>query len=390
MTSNYFILNRSTLSLLLAISLPITLVGCQSNPSRNSTMTANSVLTAPVISQKVVQTQVPTVKQENIVMGNKVTEVIEATSETGTEAPTLQWASNYNWKLMQVKDKKNNPININTDVPITLAVAPSSLSLTQGCQHLAIKFVWMSEPPFKYGSRLGEKRSTCKNVLEDIKNETDIKALFPRDSTFKLGIEALPLSMNEPINTQNVPKNLVVTIENGNTLMFTGKPIAFKKPTGLPIDKALLERYDWQLKSAVRNISDDNGKIISRQPIGDFYHPAFPVSLQFIGYGDSQYAFFSSSCNGVGGPYILMKDHTLLVGSGPQTLMGCGVTGNRIENELSKLVSNSKSTLSLSLLPSSSSEAQSTNQTYFPRYNLLQTFDSGETLVWQNTIKKTP
>ena len=73
-----------------------------------------------------------------------------------------------------------------------------------------------------------------------------------------------------------------------------------------------------------------------------------------------------------------------------QTVMGCGITGNRIENELSKLVSNSKSTLSLSLQPSISSESQSKDQTDFPRYNLLQTFDSGETLIWKNEVKKTP
>ena len=378
------ILNRLTLSILLAISLPVALVGCQSPTSKHSTLTATSVSTVPVITEEVVQNEAPTAEQETRVID---TEAAEVTSETATEANTLQWASHYHWQLAHVKDQQGNLVNINTANPITLAVAPSSLSLLQGCQHFSIDFGWMDAPPFEYGSDLRKKPSDCKNTPNDKMGQGDIEALFPKNGILKLGITLSAVAKNESDSTQMAPKNLMVKIENGNTLMFTGKPIAFKKPTGLPIDKALLERYDWQLKSAVRNIFDGNGKVISRQSIGHFYHPEFPVLLRFRGYDDSQYAFFSSSCNGIGGPYILMKDYTLLVGSGPQTMMGCGVTGNRIENELSKLVSNSKSTLSLSLQPSYPSEAQSKNQNDFPRYNLLQTMASGETLVWQNEIK---
>ena len=381
MILNRLILNYLPLSLLLAVSFSAVLVGCQSNPSKNSTLTPNSIFIEPVITQKMLQTKALTAEQEIVVVD---AEVAEIDSETALKVTTLQWASNYDWQLTQVKDQKNNAINIDTDTPITLEIAPSSLSLAQGCQHFTINFRWMQAPPFEYGSDLRKKPSDCKNASNDQRGKGDIEALFPKNDILKLGITLSAVAKNEPDNTQMAPKNLMIKIENGNTLMFTGKPKVFKKPTGLPIDKALLERYDWQLKSAVSNTFDDNGKIISRQSIGHFYHPEFPVSLRFRGYDDSQYASFSSSCNGIGGPYILMKDYTLLVGSGPQTMMGCGITGNRIENELSKLVSNSKSTLSLSLQPSYPSEAQSTNQANFPRYNLLQTFDSGETLVWQN------
>ncbi|MDE4454931.1 hypothetical protein [Psychrobacter sp. DAB_AL62B] len=377
------ILNRLTLSLLLAISLPAALVGCHSSLAKDNSIPTNSMVnssstSAPITSQLIIKTE--KLEEEIVVVAN----------ETATEATTLQWASNYHWQLTQVKDKKNNAINIDTDTPITLEIAPSSLSLSQGCQHFSIDFGWMDAPPFEYGSDLRKKPSDCKNIPNDKMGKGDIEALFPKNGILKLGITLSAVAKNEPDNTQMAPKNLMVKIENGNTLIFTGKPIAFRKPTGLPIDNALLERYDWQLKSAVRNTFDENGKIISRQSIGHFYHPEFPASLIFRGYDDSQYASFNSNCNGVGGPYILMTDHILLVGSGMQTVMGCGVTGNRIENELSKLVSNSKSTLSLSLQPSSLSEAQSKNQNDFPRYDLLQTFDSGETLVWQNEIKDTP
>ena len=381
---NHLILNRLTLSLLLAISFPAALIGCQSNLAKDNSTPANSIVTgsstsAPISYQPIIKTE----KLEE--------KIVVVADETANEVTTLQWASNYYWQLTQVKDKKSNAININTDAPITLEIAPSSLSLFQGCQHFDIKFVWMSAPPFEYGSELRERPSTCKNAPENKVSNTNIKKLFPNDNNIiKLDVELLPVAKSKLVNTQMASKNLVIKIENGNTLTFDGTPRTFKEPTGLPIDKALLEHYDWRLVSAVRNTFNDKGQVISRESIGHFYHPEFPVSLKFRGYDDSQYAFFSSSCNGIGGPYILMKDYTLLVGSGPQTLMGCGVTGNRIEGELAKLISNSQSTLSLSLQPSQSISPTADDQTDMPRYNLLQTMETGETLVWQNEVKKIP
>ena len=371
MISNRLILNRLALCVCSVVSSSVGITGCQPNvvPSDMTTLPATEKM-EPTPTQ-----QTPAIKVQAL---------------EPTKATTLQWASHYQWQLAHVKDQQGNIVNINTANPITLAVAPSSLSLSQGCQHFSIDFGWMDAPPFEYGSDLRKKPSDCKNTPQNKISEINIKALFPKDNILKLDVELLPLAKNLLVNTQLAPKNLVIKIENGNTLTFDGTPKVFKKPTGLPIDKALLERYDWDLKSAVRNTFDDKGKIISRQSIGHFYHPEFPVSLQFRGYDDSQYASFSSNCNGIGGPYIFMKDYTLLVGSGPQTMMGCGVTGNRIEGELAKLISNSKSTLILSLQPSTSSESQSKNQNDVPRYNLLQTMESGETLVWQNEIKDTP
>ena len=381
---NHLILNRLTLSLLLAISFPAALIGCQSSIAKDNSTPANSIVTgsstsAPISYQPIIKTE----KLEE--------KIVVVADETANEVTTLQWASNYHWQLTQVKDKKSNAININTDAPITLEVAPSSLSLFQGCQHFAIKFVWMSAPPFEYGSELRERSSTCESATENKVSNTNIKKLFPNDNNIiKLDVELLPVAKIKLVNTQMASKNLVIKIENGNTLTFDGTPRTFKEPTGLPIDKALLEHYDWRLVSAVRNTFNDKGQVISRESIGHFYHPELPVSLKFRGYDDSQYAFFSSSCNGIGGPYILMKDYTLLVGSGPQTLMGCGVTGNRIEGELAKLISNSQSTLSLSLQPSQSISPTADDQTDMPRYNLLQTMETGETLVWQNEVKKIP
>lgn len=381
---NHLILNRLTISLLLTVSFSLALTGCQSNIAKDNSIPTNSMMTGfststPISYQPIIKTE----KLEE--------KIVVVADETANEVTTLQWASNYHWQLTQVEDKKSNAININTDAPITLEVAPSSLSLFQGCQHFAIKFVWMSAPPFEYGSELRERSSTCESATENKVSNTNIKKLFPNDNNIiKLDVELLPVAKIKLVNTQMASKNLVIKIENGNTLTFDGTPRTFKEPTGLPIDKALLEHYDWRLVSAVRNTFNDKGQVISRESIGHFYHPEFPVSLKFRGYDDSQYAFFSSSCNGIGGPYILMKDYTLLVGSGPQTLMGCGVTGNRIEGELAKLISNSQSTLSLSLQPSQSISPTADDQTDMPRYNLLQTIEAGETLVWQNEVKTIP
>lgn len=377
-------LNRLTLSLLLAISFPAALIGCQSNIAKDNSIPTNSMMTGfststPISYQPIIKTE----KLEE--------KIVVVADETANEVTTLQWASNYHWQLTQVEDKKSNAININTDAPITLEVAPSSLSLFQGCQHFAIRFVWMSAPPFEYGSELRERSSTCESATENKVSNTNIKKLFPNDNNIiKLDVELLPVAKIKLVNTQMASKNLVIKIENGNTLTFDGTPRTFKEPTGIPIDKALLEHYDWRLVSAVHNTFNDKGQVISRESIGHFYHPEFPVSLKFRGYDDSQYAFFSSSCNDIGGPYILMKDYKLLVGSGPQTLMGCGVTGNRIEGELAKLISNSQSTLSLSLQPSQSISPTADDQTDMPRYNLLQTMETAETLVWQNEVKKIP
>ena len=70
--------------------------------------------------------------------------------------------------------------------------------------------------------------------------------------------------------------------------------------------------------------------------------------------------------------------------------MNCGKTGDRIETNLFDLMRNSNSQLTLSLQLSQSIPSIADNQTDMPRYNLLQTMATGETLVWQNEAKKIP
>ena len=349
---NHLILNRLTLSVLLTVSLPVALTSCQSNIAKNSSILNHSIATgtltaAPVSSQPIIQTQELEENQEIITIDT------EATNEKATEATTLQWASNYHWQLTQVKDKKSNAININTDTPITLEVVPSSLNLSQSCQHFAIKFVWMSAPPFEYGSELRERPSTCESATENKVRNTNIKKLFPNDNNIiKLDVELLPVAKSNLVNTQMASKNLVVKIENGNTLTFDGTPRTFKEPTGLPINKALLERYKWRLISAVHNTFNDKRQIMSRQTINNFYHPEHFISLEFRRSPDSSYIAFNSNCNGSSASYFLLNDNTLKVDNILSTAMNCGETGNRIESALFDLMRDSSSQLTLSLQPS--------------------------------------
>ena len=378
------ILNRLTLSLLLITSLPAALVGCQSNIAKDNPISTHSMATdsstsSPISFQPIIETE--KLEEEIVVVAN----------EKATEATTLQWASNYHWQLTQVKDKKNNAVNINTDTPITLEIAPSSLSLSQGCQHFAIKFVWMSAPPFEYGSELREGPSTCESATENKVSNTNIKKLFPNDNNIiKLDVELLPVAKSNLVNTQMASKNLVVKIENGNTLTFDGTPRTFKEPTGLPINKTLLERYKWRLISAVHNTFNDKRQIMSRQTINNFYHPEHFISLEFRRSPDSSYIAFNSNCNGSSASYFLLNDNTLKVDNILSTAMNCGKTGNRIESALFDLMRDSSSQLILSLQPSQPISPTADNQTDMPRYNLLQTMATGETLVWQNEVKKIP
>lgn len=373
-----------TVSLLLAISFPVALVGCQSNIAKDNYTSANPMVTGsstsvPISYQSIIKTEKP--EEKIVVLAN----------EAATEVTTLQWASNYYWQLAQVKDNKNNVIDISADALITLEVAPSSLNLSQGCQHFAIKFVWISAPPFEYGSELRERPLTCESAIENKVSNTNIKKLFPNDNNIiKLDTELLPVAKSNLVNTQMASKNLVVKIENGNTLTFDGTPRTFREPTGLPIDKTLLERYDWRLVSAVRNTINDKGQVVSRRPISDFYFPNHPILLEFRTSPDSPYVAFNSGCNGSSAPYFLLRDNTLKVSNILSTAMNCGETGNRIETALFDLMRDSSSQLTLSLQPSQPISPTADNQTDMPHYNLLQTMATGETLIWKNAVKKTP
>ena len=375
------ILNRSgILPLVVGFLLLLALSGCQSTAENNryippESITPKIVSTVSIVSQPLVQTKEPKEKLE--------IEWME-TNKTVNEESALQWASNYHWKLIQVQDQQGDIVSINASAPITLEIAPSSMSIYTDCERYLINFIWKSELPFDYGSELSRKAVDCKTNFNSEISKSSIEALFPTISTFKLAIELLPLAKNRTVDNEVASKNLVIKIEDGNTLIFSSKLISTKIMTGLPINRALLERYNWRLNSASRNTFDEKGQITSRQPINSFYHPSYPISLEFRNSSDSPYVAFSSNCNGSSAPYFLLKDNTLKVSNILSSAINCGKTADEIETTLFDLMRNSSSQLTLSTQPLDINDAKTTDK---PRYQLVQSMETGETLVWHNEKK---
>ena len=345
--------NPLPLSLLLAISLPVALVGCQST----------SVLSLP-----------HTIAISATSIDDKSKPIDELLIP---ESQVMQWSAHYNWQLVQVTNQNGNIVDIANFTPITLQVEPSSISLYQGCEQYRMDFHSMSAPPYPYYSHLGKVPTTCSDDNNPnntaIKEAKNIQSLFTKHAPIKLNFELLPTSNSTPetvsMDTQSAPKRLTLNIENGNRFIFTGLTKPLVAPTGLPINNELLEQYDWQLVSAVSNTYDNKGQLI-RKYLGNFYHPDHPISASFESWSDNQYASFNSGCNGSRAPYFLLTDSTLKVGIIISTVMGCGETGNRIKTALFKLMQDSSSKLTLSFQSPEQISTSSKNQTNFPRYNL--------------------
>lgn len=140
----------------------------------------------------------------------------------------------------------------------------------------------------------------------------------------------------------------------------------------LPISYEFLKRYRWRLVSA----TDSDNQIIT-----ELSRPGFPVVANFsYRFNDKHHVGFSSDCNGVGGPYTLHPDHSLIIGSGPQTLMGCGPKREAAEDKIRALEQLSRSQLTLTQLANGNVDDSS-----LPYYLLTQVMASGETLIWKNS-----
>jgi len=328
----------------------IGLIGCQSTPSQVNAL--------PTVT--------PASNQNIEVTGDKV----------------IEWANGYDWQLTQAMDAQGKTTTISAADPITFEVTPHTVSLKQGCQNYSVGFNSLTAPPFPYhGFGLLPSKTDCINHFpnqDDVSGGSMLATLLLKDSFLNFNLKQLHQDQS-PTAKPFASQRLALITKQGNTLIFQGTPKSFAKPAGLPITHELLEAYQWRLVSALSPSYDDHGKLLSKAPIGDFYHPDFPITLGFSNTKE-QYASFYSNCNyGIGGIYALLKDHTLLIGKGSQTVMSCGLNGNRVETRLSNLETGSRSKLTLTLQPTTSTATPD-----FPRYNLLQTMATGETLVWQN------
>ena len=75
----------------------------------------------------------------------------------------------------------------------------------------------------------------------------------------------------------------------------------------------------------------------------------------------------------------------LLIGSAPQTMIGCDIKREAAEDKIRELEQLSKSQLSLKRL-----STISTDNSSLPHYLLTQKLETGETLIWKNEPKKIP
>jgi heat shock protein HslJ len=193
---------------------------------------------------------------------------------------------------------------------------------------------------------------------------------------------------------KTVEKQLALKTSKGKTLIFSGTPKPEHPVAGIPLTNELLERYRWQLVQ----VTDKAGAVLS-----EFTPTEKPIMLSYSlnnysgDESDKQNGFQSGiygqsfgvsvGCNGVGGPYALSVNQSLLTGGFPSTMMSCGDAVDDIELQLRRMMTYSTSRL---ILTNVDNKVKTTTEHSETSYLLTQTLDSGETLVWQNEAKKIP
>lgn len=300
----------------------------------------------------------------------------------------LQTITKYEWQLTHVTNENGQIQPFNHKPPLIMNVRPDILLFREGCHRYKGTFNAMRPLPYPYSlPDIRDLPDDCIDISHpgsdlnkgDIQRALEIVFAPYSDSYFKFD----PVLSLSPLFSKKASKQLALKTDKGKIFIFSGTAKPEKTVSGLPIANELLERYQWRLISA----TDDKNKSITQ-----LNHPDVPITASFdidlYDHSDYQQGAFSQSvgfftgCNGVGGSYALSTDQTLLIGASPSTLMGCGDLINGVEDYLDRIMHNSTSQLHLSLQPLDQ------EKTDFPLYNLLQTMESGETLVWQNEEKE--
>ena len=356
---NHLILNRLTLSLLLAISFPAALIGCQSNIAKDNSTLANSIVTgsrtsAPILSEQVID---------------------------------IESVNRFDWKLVRWIDNQGIVNDVDTVLPLMLDVRPSNLVFKYDCQRYRLNHDGYQDYTYSsYGvttitqpSCLITNEQAAHNIFQYLER------LFPEYGRGRFNLRITSPStqtksfsfLNKLTPKKPTPYELVLNVQD-KQLVFEGTLKTLQPVTGLAITYEFLKEYQWRLVSAV----DSNQKTII-----ELSRPDFPVTAYFAYpmYNDEHHVGFSSDCNGVGGSYILTPDNKLVIGSSPQTMMGCSPKREAAEDKIRELEQLSKSQLTLQRLPNTNLDSSS-----LPYYLLTQKLDTGETLVWQNETKKTP
>lgn len=285
----------------------------------------------------------------------------------------------YDWQLVQWVDSQGKVAKIAAKPPFMMDVRPDSLIFSYNCQRydLAHDSYQLSGYSSSGVTNITPDSCPTKNSSNDFDIAIHLKRLFPQYSSSKFNFEWLsprPPSLFKKISGQGSTQRLAIHV-NGSQLIFNGTPKPIKPTSGLPITYDLLERYQWRLQSA----ADANNQTITELSYKDL-----PITADFytlLNHGSHQ-ASFDSGCNGTGGDYILTPNHELLIGSAPQTLMGCSPKREAAEGKIRALEQSSKSQLTLSKTASTTNNSEDK-----PTYQLTQKLESGETLIWQNAEK---
>ena len=358
---NHLISNRLILSLLLAISFPAALIGCQSNIVKDNSTPANLIVTGSITSAPILSEQVINVESVN----------------------------RFDWKLVRRIDNQGIVNDVDTVPPLMLDVRPSNLVFKYDCQRYRLNHDGYQDYTYSsYGvttitqpSCLITDKQAASNILQYLEQ------LFPEYGRGRFNLRITSPSTqtkSKPFSFLNklTPKKptsyeLILNVQD-KQLIFEGTLKTLRPVTGLPITYEFLKEYQWRLVSAV----DSN-----KNTIIELSRPDFPVTAYFAYplYNDEHHVGFSSDCNGVGGSYILTPDNKLLIGSSPQTMMGCSPKREAAEDKIRELEQLSKSQLTLQRLANANPDSSS-----LPYYLLTQKLETGETLIWKNEVKKTP
>lgn len=384
------ILNRSN-TLLLAASLlfAVTLIGCQTikqNPKpTTATHKSAQISTTPIVPiiSKVARKSEPSDDAEIIIMGPVNYDDQKIKNSDSYKFPELPVDSlnRYDWQLVRWIDNQDFVTEIVSEQPVILDIRHNNLIFNYGCERYRIVHSEIIEG--KYSSHAvsnitlpscsnNERHSTLNHSLlaEQLQSasvESYLNSTFAPFSRSRFYYELLPSKSNS--------YQLALKLNN-KTLVFTGTIKLLKPTLGLPISYEFLKRYQWQLVSAIDN---------DKKTIIELSRPGFPI-VAYFGYrfNDEHHVGFSANCNGVGGPYTLSPDNTLIIGSGSQTLMGCGPKREAAEDKIKALQQRIKSQLKLEKLANIN-----TDNPELPYYLLTQNLETGETLIWKNSATVT-
>ncbi|MDO5769778.1 MAG: META domain-containing protein [Psychrobacter sp.] len=363
--------NISARLLIISILAPISLLGCQTN--RLPPVDIGAVPTPPVKD-----------------------EIASIKAQTKDPLPTdsrnlITTLNRYQWQLTKVISSPNHKMVddaliktiINAQYPLIMEVQPSAFLLHYGCQQYRLSVNNYYPPPFSYSFDYVSEvaHTSCDNPTANSPlnspDKADLKShlqrLFITEYSKQFYFDLSPAAAST--------RKLQIKMEDGTILVWQGQLKPLQPVAGIPITSELLARYQWHLKRALSS---------RHQPIPELNHKDLPILAFFRTDISQSYVRFSTGCNGVGGPYILTADQRLLIGSAPQTVMGCSNLLESIEGKVSGTLLNSQSQLTLALAPTEPDTITNTITKDKTAYWLTQKLDTGETLIWENEAPDKP